>query len=135
MNTTLSALIAGVAFGFWPLLMNRSGLGGVAVPLLVSSTTMIISGCLVFFNGLGSLEKTDWRIALFAAVLGSSGMAIFCKMTMNAKPEQIGLLYVVVCLAQICVPVLWHLMSAGQIDATKAVGLACAVISVILLLK
>ena len=128
------AVFAGVLFGAWPLLMNRSGLSGNVSSLVLA---MVMFWCFLPFSvsGIGEIFASDTRLvfAVVASVLGGIGILILNNIIAKTTPQTISPLLVLLFVAQIAVPSIYHIIMAGGLTATKGVGVVFAIIAVILL--
>ncbi len=126
------ALFSGLMFGIWPLMMNRSGLQGS-----VSSVSMIFVSFVVVLPfalraGVGSLSEANWKMAVASGVIAAIGMLSFNSMLAKATKDTVGLLFVVMIVAQTTIPAIHHILVNG-ISTTKTCGFLAAILAAILL--
>jgi uncharacterized membrane protein len=133
-NLRLSAVLAGVFFGVWPLLMNRSGLSGI-----MSSTvfTAIVLVCLSPFalSSVGQISDANWTMAISAGVVGAFGLYFFNGMLTTATPQQVGSLFVLMIVVQTAIPAMYQVVMTGELTTTRAIGFVLAFVSAVLLTR
>jgi len=131
-SLSIKAVLTGILFGAWPLLMNRSGLGGN-----ISSLVLVIVMLLVILpfsiGDFGEIFNANLMFAVGAAVLGAAGILLLNGILFKASPQNLGPLLVLVFVAQIVVSSIYHVVVTGGITVTKGIGFALAVITAILL--
>lgn len=132
MELTIRTLIAGLAFGAWPLLMNRSGLSG-NFSVIVFGAIMLVCVSPFAFWQVGDLSSVIWKMAIAASVVGAVGMMSFNGMLAKATPQQVGSLFVVMIMIQTAVPAIYSLMMNGGLTIAKSVGFLCAAVAAVLL--
>jgi len=130
----VKALLAGVFFGIWPLLMNRSGLSGNLSSLIF--TVVVLCGVTPFAIGkVSNISNANWYMAIGAGLAGAAGILLFNGMLAKATPQNVATLFIVMMLAQIAVPALYQMFLAGGLSLARGVGMVLAGISAVLLLK
>lgn len=130
------ALLAGVAFGIWPLVMNRSGLSGnvssfvfgIAVALCVSPFA------LSNLHG-GSFAGVDWKMVFLAGGFGGVGLLFFNGMLARAKPQDLGSLFVMMIVTQTMVAAIYQVIVARTLAPSRGAGFLLAIIAAILLAR
>src|SRR4051812_6110918 len=106
------AALAGLFFGIWPLVMQKSGLNGIA-------SSIIFTGCatvmlLPFSSGSwGGLSDTKWVLVFIAGALGAYGLYNFNAMLAKTTPQNISTLFVIMILVQTAVPAIYQLIISG----------------------
>lgn len=122
----IRALLAGVLFGLWPLLMNRSGLSGSVSAAVFSGTAVIV--ILPFaLHGLDTskLAQANWTYALLGGLVGAIGVLFFNGGLAKATPQTVGTFFVLMMMAQIAVPAINEIIQNG-VSTTKMIGLMLA---------
>lgn len=126
------AIISGICFGAWPLMMNRGGLSGNIMALVFVTITMI---CISPFaiGSIAELNNAKWPFVISAGIIGAAGMLLFIGMLTKAKPENTGSLFIIMIIVQTCIPVIYQLVADGGVTTTKATGLTFAIVAAVLL--
>ncbi len=132
MNTTFLAILAGVAFGAWPIVMHQSNLGGTAMLVFLN---IIIIGMTLPFMLSKPLEfgSVDWRWAIAASVIAGIGMLAFTDMLPRTTPATLGTLYMIVLLVQFTFPLVYRMVMGGRMSTTQIAGILLASAAVVLL--
>src|ERR1035437_620147 len=105
----MKAVLTGIFFGIWPIIMNKSGLGG-------NFSSFIFTGVMLIFMiipAVISFNKTpttgvSWAFVVTAGILGAIGMLIFNNMLGSAPIKKIGLLIVIVTITQTVAPAIFQ---------------------------
>ncbi len=131
-NLQVMAMIAGLCFGVWPLMMNQGKLNGN----LASFVFAVIAAVCIFpfaFSQLGGLAQARWWIVISAGIIGAVGLLAFVGMLSKASPDKVSSLFVTMIIVQTAVPVAYQLFVAGGMTTTKGVGFVLAIIAAVLL--
>jgi uncharacterized membrane protein len=130
----LGAILSGVAFGIWPLLMNRSGLSGNTSSLIFSFIVLI---CITPFaaGGISAITNANWLMAILAGIVGAIGVMAFNGMLSKATPQNVGTLFVLMIVVQTVTPAVYSVVMNGGISLSKAIGFVLAAIAAILLAR
>jgi len=131
----VKAIVAGVFFGIWPLLMNRSGLNGNVSSACFSA--MVLVGVLPFAlhsSGL-ILPTANWTMVILAGMCGALGLLSFNGMLAGASIQNIGALFVSMTLVQVAVAALYQTLMTGHISIDKFMGYLLATVAAYLLLR
>ena len=137
-NLIVKAVVAGLFFGAWPLLMNRSGMSGNVASLVFSAVVLL---CVIPFalrpimSGSVDLAQASWAMAILAGVAAAVGMMVFNGMLAKATPQSVGTLFVLMILVQTTVPVVYDTVMNGGISLTKAAGFVLAAAAAFLLAR
>lgn len=137
-NLIVKAVVAGLFFGVWPLLMNRSGMSGNVASLVFSAVVLL---CVIPFalrpvmSGNAELAQASWAMAILAGVAAAVGMMVFNGMLAKATPQSVGTLFVLMILVQTTVPVVYVAVMNGGISLTKAAGFVLAAAAAFLLAR
>ena len=129
----LRAVLAGVFFGAWPLLMNRSGLTGNVSAAVFALGALIVVSPFAFYEFSGGAVSVVWTMAIGACILGGLGLLSFNGMLSKATPETIGSLFVLTTVVQIAIPALYQVINSGGLTVSKAIGFAGAILVAFLL--
>ncbi|HLD06037.1 MAG TPA: hypothetical protein VJC16_00700 [Candidatus Nanoarchaeia archaeon] len=104
MTPFTNAVLAGIFFGLWPLIMNRSGLN-----LITSSAVFYSVGLLVvmpFALRGASFAGGNGTVAAAAGLAGVLGLLAFNAMLAKTAPQQAAMMFMVMIVVQIAVPAL-----------------------------
>jgi hypothetical protein len=128
------AILTGIFFGIWPLLMNRSGLSGNVASLVL---VVVMLGCILPFSvgNLGSIISPDikWTFAIGASFFGAAGILLLNNILAMATPQRVSLLLVLTFVLQLVVPAVYHVIVTSGVTVTKGAGFAFAIAAAILL--
>lgn len=134
-NLYVKAILVGMFFGIWPLVMNRSGLSGNASSLVLA---VVMLGCVLPLSvgDIGSFSNPEVKFgfAVVASLLGVVGILFFNSILASTTPQNVSLFLVLVFIVQIVVPSVYHVVMTGGITVAKGIGFALAVVSAILLI-
>ncbi len=128
----MKAIVAGVFFGIWPLLMNRSGLSGNMSATVFTIFALITVFPLAMYEGFGSLRTAIPFFYITAGITAGVGLIAFNSMLSGATPKQLGSLFLVSMMAQIAVPAIYHMFLNG-VEMKKVIGIMLAVCASVLL--
>ena len=128
------AILTGIFFGIWPLLMNRSGLSGNVSSLVL---VVVMLGCILPFSvgNLWSIISPDikWTFAIGASFFGAAGILLLNNILAMATPQRVSLLLVLTFVLQMVVPAVYHVIVTSGVTVTKGAGFAFAIAAAILL--
>lgn len=133
MDNLLKALFAGLFFGLWPLLMNRSGLSGTTSSAFFAGLVFLFVLPFAIKSGLPP-NPISWTLVGAAGIAGGLGILCFNGMLASVTPTEVGSLFIVMILVQISVPALQMALISG-LTLNKAIGLAFAVLAAVLLTR
>lgn len=130
----IKAALAGIFFGLWPLFMNRSKLSG---NVSSAAFSLIVFVCVLPFalGGLKGISGVDWKMVFAAGAAGAIGVMCFNNMLAKTTKEEVGLLFVVMIVAQTTVPAVYHVIMNGSMSLTKGIGFVLAFIAGVLLTR
>lgn len=129
----IRAILAGVFFGMWPLLMNRSGLAGNLSSAVFAGIAFITVLPFALKEGLHSFQTATVSLAVAAGVCGAIGLLAFNGMLARVSKERVGTMFVLMILVQVTVPIIYQAVMTGDYSAKRVVGSIAALIAVILL--
>lgn len=134
MSLELRAILAGIFFGAWPLLMNKSGLNGNVSAAMFSLVVFVIVLPFAIQSGGSTVKDAVWPFAISACIAGAIGLLSFNGMLAEAAAVKVsvGGLIVLMTVVQICVPATYQTVTAG-LTTTRAVGFVFAIVAAILL--
>lgn len=131
----LKAVLAGVFFGVWPLLMNRSGLTGNISAAAFALGALIVVSPFAIHEFRGAAINVVWTMLVGACIFGGLGLLAFNGMLSKATPQAVGSLFVLVLVVQIAIPALYQIVSDGGLTISKCVGFAAAILAAYLLAR
>lgn len=131
MELQIKALLAGVFFGIWPLLMNRSGLPGSVSSAVFSGVVFLFVVPFALKGGVATLDA-NWVMAIGAGVVAAVGVLQFNGMLAKAIPQNVGTLFVLMIVVQVAIPAIYQVVMTG-LTVTKAAGFLAAIVAAILL--
>ncbi len=135
MNTLqISSIAAGVFFGLWPLLLNKSGLSGNLSSVVYVGIVFLCVLPFVFLQQ-STVTNANWWMAIGAGVAGAAGVLLFNGVLAKSTPLNVGTLFVLMLVVQTAVPAIYSLIVNGGISVTKALGFGFAAIAAVLLIK
>ena len=117
---------AGIFFGAWPLLMNRSGLHGLPAAILLSGFTTVCVVTVGMLTNNISFTGIHWGFALSAGATGAIGLIVFNAGLANATPAVVGKLFIMMILVQTAIPAVYHTIVNQHLDAKTGAGLLAA---------
>lgn len=123
----IRAVIAGVCFGAWPILMNRSHLNGHVSPALIGLILFVGSLPLAILNFNKVTTDTNWILAISAAVIILLGNFPFATMLDKAPRPIVSSLIVLMVVTQIAVPALYQIFLTRKITLYQMAGFATAI--------
>lgn len=128
----IKSAIAGILFGIWPLIMNRSGLSGNLGTFIFALVVLLC----VFPFAAGSLQnigKAHWIFAIPAGIVGAFGLLLFNSVLSKATPQNVGVLIVLMIIVQTIIPAIYQAIMSGGMPFTKIAGLVLAAAAFLLL--
>lgn len=127
--TILKALFAGLFFGAWPLLMNRSGLSGNNATFVFALFTFLVIAPL-------TIKDVDQNIfnfwAISATIAAAIGLRIFTSGLDKISKEEVSNFFVLTLVTQVCVSAIYQITLNGM-TPSRALGFLAAIIAAILL--
>jgi hypothetical protein len=129
----LKAVAAGICFGIWPLLMNKSGLNSAEASAALSLFLLAVVSPFLLINGLPQLSAVRWELALPACLFDALGLLALNSLLSSASGTEAGRAFVIVTVVQVAIPAMYLAVLAGGLTLRSVTGLAAAVIAVYLL--
>lgn len=127
------AILAGVLFGIWPLLMNRSGLAGNLVSGVFAFGVLIVVSPYAIYELRNNNVHAIWYLAIGACICGGFGLLVFSGIVAKATSQTIGSLFVLMLIAQIATPAIYHMIYGGGLTVRTGLGFIAAILAAILL--
>lgn len=124
----LQAVISGIMFGLWPILMQRSGIQNVFVSTAVMEvfvlTTLLPLGIMNF--RMSEFMKMDWFFTVSASVAAALGVLTFNDGLAKTTVSTVSTYFVFMMVVQVIVPASYHLFINGGFTSSKLLGFAFA---------
>jgi hypothetical protein len=133
MELAIKTLLAGILFGIWPLLLNRSGMTGTVSTLVFTSVVFAITLVTALSSDTSSLYTGNLQIVILAGVCGAIALLSFNSVLAKATRQQVPSLFLTMILVQISVPVVYDFLVNHEFHPTKIAGILAAVLAAILL--
>src|SRR3989344_8684098 len=127
------AILAGVFFGIWPLLMTRSGLTGNVSSAVFAIGVLIVVSPFALYEFSGATIGIVWMMVVGACIFGGLGLLAFNGMLSKATPETVGSLLIVTTVVQVAIPALYQVINGGGLTVSKTIGFAAAILAAFLL--
>ncbi len=127
------ALVSGLFFGIWPLVMNRSNLTGYMSATIFSLSCFGLCLPFALYGGVRQSANVNWWVGIAAGLVAGVGLLFFNKMLAGAQKETVGMLFVANLLVQVSVPVIYTIIQTGSCSPKRAMGVLAAIAAVLLL--
>lgn len=129
------AILAGVLFGAWPLLMNKSGLSGniSSTVFAFGALAIVLPFGIYEFQHVGRGTQVGWALVTSACIMGGLGLLAFNGMLAKADPKTIGSLFVFMIVVQVATPALYQVFMDGGLTIRKTAGFVAAILAALLL--
>ena len=134
----IGAIVAGMLFGAWPIIMNKSGLrGGISAVVMGSIGLVVILPFALreLSNGMAMESNANWKLAFIAGVMGAIGFLLFCGLLAKVEHNKLCSFIVLVTVLQIAVPASYSAIVNGGITMSQGLGFIAAIAATILLAK
>ncbi len=132
-NPFFLAVVAGLLFGCWPLLMNRSGLAPALSAGVFAGICFVTVLPFAWWGGLASPQGARWCFAILAGLIAGVALLMFNKMLASVTPTQVGSLFIITLVIQVIVPAIYQAVITGDFSAKRVFGFLLAVLAVLLL--
>lgn len=127
------AVLSGVLFALWPILMNRSGLSGnMASLVFILGNLAIVAPFALVSNGL-AIPQANWVMAGTSCAVASIALLCLNSVLAKATPAAAGTIILLMVLPQVVVPAIYQAAMTNSLPATKIVGVILAIIAAVLL--
>lgn len=129
------AILAGILFGAWPLLMNKSGLSGniSSAVFAFGALAIVLPFGIYEFQHVGKSLSIGWALVTTACILGGLGLLAFNGMLAKADPKTVGSLFVLTVVVQVATPALYQVFMDGGLTVRKTTGFMAAILAALLL--
>jgi drug/metabolite transporter (DMT)-like permease len=128
----LKMMVAGVLFGAWPLLMNRSGLSGATATAVLGIIMFLLALPVALQAGIPPAGR-NWWLAIAAGFCIGLAFLAFNSGLAKATPEIVGQLVIFMVVVQMVVPAAHQAAVNGHLTVKSALGFVAAAIAAILL--
>jgi tellurite resistance protein TehA-like permease len=140
MNNVTMTMVAGIMFGIWPIILKKSGLEGTVASLVYTlGVFFLILLYLFVWEGRimdrETIVKSHWLPVVPAVIIGAIGLVMFNTVIARADGKQVGQLFALMIVAQICIPAGYDVYMNGNMTVSKILGYIAAVIAAILLFR
>ncbi|MDO8573086.1 MAG: hypothetical protein Q7S11_05035 [bacterium] len=137
LNPYVEVIIAGIAAGAWPLVMQRSGLIGAPVAIVYSAVSLIAAFGLLWWVG-GFKEFTqgtsvNWWWAIGAGVLAALALLFLSDVVGKTSPLHLSTLYVLLLIVQISIPAIFYVVINHGVSLKQGIGFILAIVAAFLL--
>ena len=132
MNEVMKAVLSGIMFGCWPLLISKSGLSGSSVALFGGAVTLLFVAPFALANGV-NLVGSRWWILIITGSMSGIGCLAFNDMMVRAKPTSAATLFIIMLVVQIMMPAIYHVATSQQLSIKTVVGFVAAIVACVLL--
>lgn len=132
-NLYLLAIGAGIVFGAWPLLLNKSGLSGYTSATMFTIVVLAVVLPIALYDGMTSVYTANWRYYVAAGILGGIGLLIFNTMLSKASVEEVGSLFITTLLVQVMVPAIYQGVVTQTFPLRRFVALVFASLAIYLI--
>lgn len=121
------ALIAGIFFGIWPLLMQRSLLPGNVSAWVFGAVSLVIVSPFAFREiGNVPFQEVKWIFGILAGTSGAIGIIAFNGGLSKTTPSTVSDFFVLMMVVQIAVPAVYQVVMTGNLTFSKLFGFAFA---------
>lgn len=131
-DSTLKMIVAGILFGMWPLLMNKSNLNSTTSTVMFAIMVLIFVVPAGVYHGL-TFTDSKWWFAILAGGFGALGLLVFNSGLSEVSQKNVSKMFIFMIVVQIVVPALYHVYVNGGLTLRTASGFAAAILTAILL--
>jgi hypothetical protein len=135
MNAKTLMVIAGVAFGLWPLIMQKSGLNGNVQSFFFGGIALVLISAFAIGDLKVAMSQINWTPTIIAGIVGGIGMLCFNEGLAKTPVEMLGQMFVLMIVVQTLVPAVFHVWANGGLDLSKGVGFVFAIVAAVLLTR
>ena len=122
------AILAGLFFGIWPIVMSWTGLKGNASAAAFSGITFLIVMPLALQGtSFSDLAQANWKFALLAGLAGALGVLAFNGGLAISTKETVSTFFVLMIAVQIVVPAVYQVIVTKSATPFQLTGFALAI--------
>jgi drug/metabolite transporter (DMT)-like permease len=129
----IKAVLVGVAFGIWPIVISKSGFNGYLAAALYTLVGLLIILPFALGHLTGPMMTHGLIIAVIAGLIGAGGMLLYTSMLSKATDQNVGSLLITAFMVQLAVPAIYQIFKGGQLTVTRGVGLVAAFAAAVLI--
>lgn len=129
----IKAILAGMFFVMWPLLMNRSGLNPGAASGVLAFFSLVVILPFALYDVRGMIWPPLWYLGAVGGVCAALGTLVFSGVLSKVSKQDVGSFFVLVLVTQIVVGAAYQTYVSGGLTISKAIGFIGAIIVAILL--
>jgi len=128
----LRAVLAGVFFGIYPLLLNRAKLG---VNISSAAFCLVVFICVAPFayGEVGQLRQTYWVMLLGAGVASAAGMLSMTGFLVKVPADSVAPLIVLMMVTQTVLTACYQIYMDGGVSVSRFLGFVLAAGAIVLL--
>lgn len=128
------AVLAGVLFGIYPLLLNRSKVSG---NIMSATFCLIVCLCVLPFavSEIKNLRTANWGMLLGAGFMSAIAMMAMTSFLSQSKAEHVAILITLMIILQAAVTAAYQIYMNKGVTAEKLFGFVGAAVSIYLLNK
>ncbi len=120
MENLTRAVLAGICFGIWPLVMNKSGLSGNVSSLALTLIVLAVVG-VASYGEIGKVTNANWAALIVASLLSAGGLLLLNGGLATISAREVGTFFLTITIVQICIPALYHVVQNG-VTLDKVLG-------------
>ena len=115
------AALAGICFGFWPMLQNRSGVDGSWATAVMAGIAIVAMIPSMATQGLPSTTTGGWTLLSTAGFIQAIGIFAMASLAIKVPGAELPKFLMIAYVIQACVPPAIQL-SAGGMTPWRAAG-------------
>lgn len=130
------AIMAGLFFGFWPLLMQKSLLPGNVSAWVFGAVSLAVVTPFAF-KEIGSVpfNEVRWIFGILAGISGAIGILSFNGGLSKTTQSTVSDFFVLMMVVQIAVPAVYKIATTGELTISRLIGFTLAGVSAYFLSK
>lgn len=132
-SLVFQSIVAGLLFGTWPLIMNKSKLSGSISPAIFTLVAFMTVLPFAIRNTQNSPADASWKVAVVAGIVGGIALILFNGMLAKATREQVSSLFVLAIVTQTVMPAAYQVYVTKTLPLGKGLGFLAALVAAILL--
>ncbi len=130
------AILAGLFFGIWPIVMSWTGLKGNASAAAFSGITFLIVIPLALQGtSFADLAQANWKFALLAGLTGALGVIAFNGGLAITNKYTVSTFFITMIAVQIMVPAVYKVFATRFVTPEQLIGFTLAMSATYLLNK
>ena len=133
LELNLKLIVAGVVFGLWPLVLNRTGVGGNTATAILTAIICLMALPFALRSGIPS-QGVAWGLLIVCGLLWGFGTLLYNDVLVRAPKEVLGTSIILMLVMQAVAPVLYHVTVNAGVTLKQAIGIGAAFVAVVMLL-